>query len=280
MKLITHFSWFILMVLAPIFSSAQSEEAGIFVGGSYYLGDLNPGKQFYKTKFTPGLLYRHNFKDHRWVMRLQFIYGRVEAYDEDSKIQSDIDRNLDFQSSIIEFGPVFELNFLEYEMGSKTNFGNRNKKNGTACIFAGLTYFRMKPLGRRGDDLMELQPLGTEGQGIESVNSKSRYKLNQISIPIGVGVKFNLSPRFAFSLEYGLRKTFTDYLDDVSGTYVAENILLDGNGPLTVEMANKSGDADISTGQQRGNSAVKDWYVFSGLILTYRLQRPGTCSNW
>ncbi|MFT7611895.1 MAG: hypothetical protein ACI9J3_000844 [Parvicellaceae bacterium] len=270
---------FILMMVS-LNSSAQSEEAGIFIGGAYYLGDLNQGKQFYKTKFTPGLLYRHNFKDNRWVMRLHFTYGRVEAFDEDSKIQANVDRNLDFRTSIIEFGPIFELNFLEYEMGSKTNFGSRNKKNGTAYIFAGLNFFRMNPEGRRNGDWFELQPLGTEGQEIPSVNSKNKYALNQISIPLGIGFKFNLGPRFAFSLEYGLRKTFTDYLDDVSGTYVENDLLSDGNGPLAAEMANKTGDINIATGQQRGNSSIKDWYAFSGLILTYRVQRPGTCSKW
>lgn len=273
-------AWLLLVLVIPVCSSAQSEEAGIFLGGSYYLGDLNPGKQFYKTKFTPGLLYRHNFKDKRWVLRIHAIYGRVEAYDADSKIQANVERNLNFQSSIIELGPVFELNFIEYEMGSRTNFGGRNKNSGTAYIFGGLNYFRMKPEGLRANgNWMELQPLGTEGQG-SSQNPKERYKLNQISIPFGVGIKFNLGPRFAFSAEYGLRKTFTDYLDDVSGTYVDADLLALENGPLAAEMANKSGDSNIANGQQRGNPGVKDWYIFSGVMLTYRLQRPGTCSKW
>ncbi len=244
------------------------------------MGDLNPGKQFYRTKFTPGLLYRHNFKDKRWVLRFHVIYGRVEAFDSESKLESHVQRNLDFQSSIIEMGPVFELNFLEYDIGTRNNWGNRNKNNGTAYIFGGINFFRMKPEGQRANgDWFELQPLGTEGQGSD-LTSKKPYKLNQISIPFGIGIKCNLSRRFAFSAEYGLRKTFTDYLDDVSGTYVDPVELAQQNGVLSAEFANKSGDTDISAGQQRGNPGVKDWYVFSGVMLTYRLTEPGTCSNW
>ena len=266
----------LIIALVSGTSMGQSEEAGLFVGGSYYLGDLNPGKQFYNTKFTPGLVYRHNFRDKRWVFRVHAMYGRVEAFDSESKIDWHQQRNLDFRSSIIEIGPCFELNFIEYEMGSKTNFGNRNKNSGTAYIFAGLNFFRMKPEGLRSNgDWMELQPLGTEGQ-----TSNDQYKLNQLSIPMGVGIKFNLGPRFAFSMEYGMRKTFTDYLDDVSTVYMDPDALADQNGQLAAELANKSGDSNIQTGQQRGNAGVKDWYVFTGAMLTYRLQKPGTCSRW
>jgi len=269
----------IIIGLSPFIGSGQSEEIGIFAGGSYYMGELNPGKQFYNTNFAPGLLYRYNMKDNRWVLRVHFTYGVVDARDSDSKIQANLERNLDFSSTIIEAGPILELNFIEYEMGSKTNFGNKNRNSGTAYIFAGINFFRMKPEGSLDNIMIELQPLGTEGQG-SSQNSKKRYNLNQISIPLGVGIKFNIGPRIAFSLEYGLRKTFTDYLDDASGTYVDPTILTLENGALAAQMANKSGDSSISEGQQRGNPANKDWYVFSGAIISYRLKKPGTCKNW
>ncbi len=269
----------VFMCLTSIFGFCQSEEIGIFAGGSYYLGDLNPAKQFYNTNFAPGLLYRYNMKDNRWVLRIHFTYGTVEARDADSKIQSNIDRNLDFRSYIIEAGPIMELNFIEYEMGTRTNFGNKNRKSGTAYIFAGVNYFRMRPEGTLDNIMVELQPLGTEGQE-SSQNSDKRYNLNQISIPVGLGIKFNLGPRIACSFEYGLRKTFTDYLDDVSGTYVDPVTLALENGPIAAQMANKNADAIVLDGQQRGNPGTKDWYVFAGAILSYRLNKPGTCKKW
>lgn len=259
--------------------NSQSEEIGVFGGGAYYLGEMNHGQQFYKAHFAPGLLYRYNLQDKRWVLRVHFSYTKLEGSDADSEIQSNIDRNLNFQSTIIEAGPIMELNFIEYEIGGRTKFGNKNKNNGTAYIFGGINFFHMNPTGTLDGVEIELQPLGTEGQG-SSQNSKKRYNLNQVSIPFGLGIKFNIGNRFALSMEYGLRKTFTDYIDDVSGTYVDPDILATENGILSAQMANKSIDGVISTGQQRGNSSNKDWYVIAGAILSYRLKKATTCRKW
>ena len=262
----------VIFLLFPLLSTAQVGEAGIFLGGSYYLGDLNPSKQFYRTKFAPGILYRQNTANDRWVFRFHLNYGRVEAYDSESNLSSHQQRNLDFKSSIIEFGPVVELNFLPYQPGTKTNMGNRNRKNGTPYIFAGINYFRMNPQGTYNGDWLELQAIGTEGQ--TPGGDKKLYSLNQISIPVGLGLKFNLSERFAMSFEYGIRKTFTDYLDDVSTTYADPSEMTE----IAVAMANKStGDVPVVTGAQRGNPSIKDWYSFSGVMLTYRVRRATSC---
>ena len=69
-------------------------------------------------------------------------------------------------------------------------------------------------------------------------------------------------------------------LDDVSGTYVDPVTLALENGPIAAQMANKNADAIVLDGQQRGNPGTKDWYVFAGAILSYRLNKPGTCKKW
>lgn len=269
----------ILLLSFSFLGNSQSEEIGVFGGGSYYLGELNPGQQFYNTHFTPGLLYRYNMKDKRWVLRIHFTYSKIEASDADSQIQSNFERNLNFQSTILEVGPIMELNFIEYEIGGRTKFGNKNKNNGTAYLFGGINFFHMNPKGTLDGVEIELQPLGTEGQG-SSQNSTKRYNLNQISIPFGVGIKFNLGARFALSMEYGLRKTFTDYIDDVSGTYVDSETLAIENGTLSAQMANKSVDGVVTIGEQRGNPGNKDWYVIAGAILSYRIKKATTCRKW
>ena len=92
---------------------------------------------------------------------------------------------------------------------------------------------------------------------------------------MGIGFKFNLSPRFAVSAEYGVRKTFTDYIDDVSGTYADPT----GLSEIAFQMADKSPGDGYIEGGQRGNPGTKDWYSFAGVILSYRVRRATSCSR-
>jgi hypothetical protein len=133
----------------------------------------------------------------------------------------------------------------------------------------------MNPKTEINGDMVELQPLGTEGQGSD-LSSKNNYSLTQLCIPLGVGVKFALGKKAALSLEYGIRKTFTDYLDDVgSGSYVDPSLLSVANGPLAADLSNRSLDGDRFG--KRGNASTKDWYTFFGGSLTFRLGKPNKC---
>lgn len=264
---------YILTLLICLSANSQSvAELGLMGGGSYYIGDLNPTKHFNNTKFSAGLIYRSTNKNDRVAFRMHFFYGSVEASDANSSDPNIQKRNLAFKSSIIEIGPLIEINFVEYEIGSK-------KKPATPYLFGGITYFRMNPKGMYNNEWTELQPLATEGQET-SQNSNSRYKLNQISLPVGMGVKVNLSTRLAFNVEYGIRKTFTDYLDDVSGSYVDPILLSNEAGQLSATMSDPSLSSDgdqVRVGEDRGNSFTKDWYSFFGVGLSFRLQAYTTC---
>src|SRR5690606_3722723 len=96
-----------------------------------------------------------------------------------------------------------------------------------------------------------LQPLGTEGQGT-SLSTKKNYSLNQFTVPLGIGIKLNIKDGLAISLEYGIRKTFTDYLDDVSGYYVDTDILARENGTIAASLSNRS--LESTYGTNRGNA--------------------------
>ncbi len=268
--------YFLLSILTTISicSFSQAAEIGILGGTSYYLGDLNPNTHFYNSKFGGSVFYRDQIrKSDRLSLRIQFSYGTVQAFDADSKSYAQINRNLSFQSKIIEFGPMLEINFLPFEIGSK-------RKPGTPYIFMGISYFKMNPMGQYNDSWIELQSLRTEGQGSE-FNSKKPYKLNQISLPFGVGIKVNITSRISLGLEYGLRKTFTDYLDDVSGNYVHPTILSEINGELSSEISdpslNNQASFSYQNGVSRGNPNTKDWYAFAGITLSYRLKAYTTC---
>jgi len=260
--------------------NAQAEnEIGIFGGGAYYIGDLNPYAHFNQINYSVGAVYRHNFDNERIALRIQGIYGKVSGADSKSSDANQLNRNLNFSSSIIEIGPLVEINFIDYVVGSMSR---KKFKFQTPYLFIGVTYFKMNPTGNYDGQSIELQPLATEGQET-SQNSSGRYKLNQISIPLGIGYKFNVSKRIGISLEYGIRKTFTDYLDDVSGQYPDLQLLAEEAGQLSADLSdqtiNEEGYTELNYGMSRGNSKNKDWYSFFGAILSFRIHAHETCSK-
>lgn len=251
---------YITIIKSTIFSQNYTDEFGIMGGGSYYIGDLNPYNHFDRYDYNLGGVFRRTLKNKQIVLRFHAKYGKISAEDKQT--------DLSFRSSILEIGPVVEINFIPFEIGEI------NKYIGTPYLFGGITYFKMDPQTQRNGDWVSLQTLGTEGQG-SSLNSDKQYNSRQISLPVGFGLKVNLSKRFALSLEYGIRKTYTDYLDDVSGTYVNLNQLEVENGKLAAELS-KSYDI---TGLQRGYSKNKDWYSIYGIMLSFRMLPKNECKN-
>jgi hypothetical protein len=252
----------------------RSVEIGIFLGGSYYIGDLNPLGHFNQfTKPAGGVLVRYNFNP-RLAARLNVLAGSVEAHDEFSKSEAQQQRNLNFRSQVRELSAQLEFNFLDYEIGNE-------KRKFSPYMFVGLGVFQFNPMGRYNDNWVALQPLGTEGQGLDGGATKKKYKLLQVSVPFGVGVKANLSRNIGLTVEWGLRKTFTDYLDDVSKRYYDPAALAAARGVQAAALSDPSIGTDPSfdnTGRQRGNPTTKDWYSFAGIGLTIKLKgKRETC---
>jgi hypothetical protein len=251
----------------PIKLSPNNSEVGIFLGGSYYTGDLNPSGHFNRfTRPAAGLLYRMNFNP-RISTKVIGSYGLVEGDDAYSKNEAHRNRNLSFRSNIMEFAVELEFNFLPYVTGSK------KLAVSTPYVFAGISVFHFDPKGFYSGRWYGLHAMGTEGQGSAFSNEK-KYSLTQFSIPFGVGIKVNTSKHVGINLEWGLRKTFTDYLDDVSGKYVDSKLLISEKGFVVAAMADKSfvQEGGNNTGRQRGNSLSKDWYAFAGVIITFKVR--------
>jgi hypothetical protein len=267
----------IISILLSSLSYSQSQsfkaafEFGFMGGGSYYIGDLNQKKHFVYSKPAAGLIVRYNLST-RHSMRFTATYGQVHGQDAVSNQAYQQNRNLSFSSSIIEVAAGFELDLLRYRI-------NDMRFPFSPYFFYEIAYFRMNPVVKddSGDNI-SLQELGTEGQGTY-LNSKKPYGLNQISIPLGIGIKFNLKDRVAVSFEYGIRKTFTDYLDDVSGVYVDPVQLAELRGPLAAQLADPSLNSQSSStlGLNRGNSNTKDWYVMYGAMITFKPWRRDIC---
>lgn len=119
---------------------------------------------------------------------------------------------------------------------------------------------------------MRLQPLGTEGQGL--IASRTKYSLIGICIPVGIGFKYTIDRYWGVGLEIGLRKTFTDYIDDVSTTYFDFANYPDANDLAAVlaDRSNKSDPKVTTAGQQRGDPRDKDSYMFGIFSLNYKLR--------
>lgn len=252
-------------------ATAQVSELGVTGGVSYYIGDINPTRHYPKhTHMAGGLMYRYNFDEH-YAFRLQGLYGKLEAYDSDSPDSLQQMRNLGFRTVLFEASAMLEINFFKYRGITKDN------KLWTPFIFFGFAYFHTNPQNKLDDTWYDLQPLGTEGQG--TTVGGAPYSLNQFAIPFGVGFKFALSDKLDLQLEWGLRRTYTDYIDDVSGTYVDNNLLTYETGALTAQLADPSTlrTTGINTGRARGDSQTRDWYQYTGITLAVRLTKFTEC---
>jgi hypothetical protein len=147
-------------------------------------------------------------------------------------------------------------------------------------VFAGISLYHFNPYTKdSSNQKVYLRPLSTEGQGLAQYGK--RYALTQLALPFGAGLKFRLTDRVFLGAEIGLRKLFTDYLDDVSTNYADAADLLEARGQQAVDLAYRSDELPEGNpnypekGAQRGGSQQKDWYYFSGLHLSFRLGQGG-----
>ena len=125
---------FIFVLLFAEMGVAQDIEFGAFGGGAYYLGDINPNKQFAMTKPAYGLIARYNL-DTRWTVRLNVLRGTLSS--DDNIIKYRKDRGAKFKADVNEISAQMEVNFLDYFTGS-------NKTYVSPYLFGGMGFFLSK----------------------------------------------------------------------------------------------------------------------------------------
>jgi hypothetical protein len=263
---------FLAFLLFSLPLSAQEDVAlGFSLGASNYQGDLTPAtfSNIGKTNVTAGAFLRLQHND-KFNTRINLQYGRIEASDADGG-PGRVARNLSFWSNIWEAALIAEWNILGYHAGTRKFF--------SPYLLGGIAVFYYNPKTEYLGQTVELQPIGTEGQGIPGYPGK--YGLTQVAIPMGAGLKFGITKAATLSVEIGGRKLFTDYLDDVSGPYIDSRILLLGNGPLAAALGNRIGeyygsDPVNTPGAPRGNPKNLDWYFFSNVSLAFALDGDGS----
>jgi hypothetical protein len=224
----------------------------------------------YDTRFVDpaiGILYRRSYSNH-WAFKAAFNYGHVRASDEEAEDFDSRNRNLNFRSRIIELSGQFEFNFFPYQTASPYT-------TMSPYLLCGLSVFHFNPKAEIDDEWVELQPLGTEGQGTDLYPDRDPYKRINAAFVFGGGMKFKLMRRFGVTIESGVRRTYTDYLDDVSSTY-ADPLAIRREYGKTAEFLsdrslNQAPGGNI--GRQRGDTKHRDWYVFTGIQITYTLSK-------
>ena len=116
-----------------------------------------------------------------------------------------------------------------------------------------------------------MREIGTKGQ-LAAFQGRKQYSLTSFSMPFGIGFKYSISARFGISFEWGMRKTITDYLDDVSTTYYLDGDQIDPGNTAEV-MSDPT--FEHKPYQERGNPKTNDWYNFTGITLTYKFRLFG-----
>ena len=245
----------------------QFWEGGAFVGASSYSGDLaRRAQEPSEYGLSYGLFGRYNMRRHL-SFKLHAYRGEISGTDANSSLASGRrDRNLSFQSDIYEVGGQVEFNLLGFDPASSDHLT-------TPYLFAGVAGFYYNPMADFGGELVELQPLGTEGQ---TLNGDDPYSLYQVSFPLGVGFRFSLNRYACIGFEAGARLTLTDYLDDVSTTYPDIDALRAQNS-LAADLSFRTPEFrdDINLpnpeGTSRGNPDNDDWYFFGGITVSFYL---------
>jgi hypothetical protein len=252
----------------PLTAASQKTDVGVLLGAANYLGDLAPDLVINETRPAGGIFVRNRLSKF-FALKHSLIYGRIKG--DDANFEFNKLRNLSFRSDIFEVSSVVEFNYVPFGTEILT-------EKFTTYAFLGISLFRHNPKTLFNGRWMPLKPIGTEGQGLPGGKD---YGLWQVAIPFGMGCKYNLSDNWMIGGEIGFRRTYTDYLDDVSTRYPDFSAV---GSPQVMLISDRSGEVNggkslASPGDARGNPATKDWYIIAGLTLAYRIIPPKACNN-
>ncbi len=239
-------------------------EVKIGVGGSLFLGDLGGSKGSRKISILDldGSSIRHNTSvgikvnlSNRISIRGDMFHGRLVGHDKHSGNLGRRDRNLSFRTDITEFSLTSE--FIGINLAS---LGKQKTRTSEIYGFAGLGWMHFNPQAEYNGKWHNLRELGTEGQGLPG--AKDLYNLNSFVIPFGIGYRKNITRSTFLGIEVSMRKTFTDYLDDVSGSYYDKEIIRQNRGDVAAELSDRSLSREMEAGMNRGNNGQNDNYSF------------------
>lgn len=260
---------FIALVLFFSFFDLKGQhlQLGIRSGISTYYGDLSPA---YLNEIWKNAQPVYGFfigMDTKSPFSFKFNYVSTELKAGPNR------QGFSFVSPLKEYSFQVEMNLFRFFSKKPIFF---YPYGGT-----GIGFFKFNPQTALDGELVALQPLGTEGQGLSGY--PGAYSLNQMMVPVFGGFKFVASPKFSIGAEISYQITFTDYIDDVSGTQIQYQDIIRGKGSKIARLSNPSIDPSepFSISYRRGG-IYNDLYYLASLTLTYTFidLRSGTSGQY
>lgn len=258
------------------FGEQRLGEVGLAIGAGHYFGDLNTRANINRPKLSAGAFYIKQFNNYIGL-KLAVNYAFLGYSDIYSKNETQKRRNLSFNSNVWEASLSGQFNFFHYNPGVEGN-------NFTPYVSLGIGAFSYDPYAYLQGTKYFLRPLGTEGQNSTQYPTRKPYGTVAACFPLAVGFKFGLTPGTNAFFEVGYRFTTTDYLDDVSTTYVGDEpfyyagtssvVNIDGTinpAYLLADRSYETGDRIGIKDRQRGNSQQKDAYVLAQVGVSFNL---------
>jgi hypothetical protein len=252
-------------------SIVQEGEFGIGLGAGHYFGDLNTRARINRAKLAASVFFRKNLGNYIAV-RIGASFAQLGYSDKYNSFNKQMfSRNLSFNSKVWELSLQGDFNFFRFMPGEPGY-------NFTPYVTLGAGIFSYDPYAYLQGQKIFLRPLGTEGQGSSLYPERKQYSSMAISIPFGAGVKYALNEQTNIGFEILHRFTNTDYLDDVSKTYVDPAAFPpnpDGspsNAFLLHDRSYELGEPIGIPNRQRGNSRQKDQFVTALIYVTFNLQ--------
>lgn len=263
------------------------------IGGRPGFGRSGPKDLNIKSTTLFGSIYGMALYKHFLAVRVEATIGKVKSNDSllagikvPNKAIGRYNRNLSFRSPIYEISATIEFHPIDF-------FSNPDPEKTPSAfspyLIGGIGFFHFNPQANLNGQWIDLRPLHTEGEGFAEYPGRKEYKLNQINIPLGIGISYELSSKFNVRLEYINRVLFTDYLDDVHDTYINPQLFskyLSGRQLTDALILNNRVRADAAPnattarpGGRRGNPTDNDSYFTINIKVGYVFGREKSSSG-
>lgn len=264
------FAIFFISVAFAIHADAQYElvqegEYGITVGAAHYFGDLNNRAAVNRPKIAIGGFFRKQFNNYAGI-RLTAHFAQLGYSDKYSQNDYQRRRNLSFNTNIFELALRGDFNFFKYIPSDPDH-------SFTPYATIGLGVFSYDPYAYLNGQKYYLRPLNTEGETF--YKGRKAYGTMAVCIPVGMGVKYAVTDKVNVSFEVAYRFTTTDYIDDVSTTYIGIDKFPSSNPPsaaaLLQDRSYATGTPIGVEGRQRGFSKQKDAYAIAEFGISFNI---------
>lgn len=186
--------WVAILIVSLLFlfsgelEGQKKADIGLFAGTSYYMGDINTSRHFYRPSMAVGGLYRHNFNA-RNSIRFSGIYHSLSGSDFDFSDNFRPQGPQEFAAKFVDLALNFEFNWEPYQTAHR-------KTKSSPYVFVGLGY-------------------GLKLSGTPEVKS-------HFTVPFGAGYKINVGKWLSAGIEAGPRRALSDLVDGVANPGMAD----------------------------------------------------------